>query len=143
MRWPLEIVSALWLFGTPFAALVAAAWGVRQLVLGRGRLRVRLGLLVAAVAVSALALLANPVVNMGVFKGTADRARAEMIEDAKKASCVGQPTSWLEQRYGRPHRVASSGDWWYAPGPWYVVHDDYVGFSIANGLVTGVYVQVN
>ena len=43
----------------------------------------------------------------------------------------------------KDERNSTISHWWYTPGPPVLVHEDYVGFTVENGVVTGVYVQVN
>jgi hypothetical protein len=88
----------------------------------------------------------NPLVRLIVFAPQAEEARAQMLRSARQAGCVGQSTAWLLARYGPPSEVAKDGPrehWWYKPGPWYIVHEDYVGFEIRSSRITSAYIQVN
>jgi hypothetical protein len=48
--------------------------------------------------------------------------REAMLQDARQAGCVGQPVSWLQERYGRPYGIRHNEkqpgkDYWlYTPG---------------------------
>jgi hypothetical protein len=83
------------------------------------------------------------------LQGPAERAHQEMLTDAARAGVVGQPSSWLQARYGRPKQIYRDPKaprlehWWYTAGPWFIMEDDYVGFLVEDGRVKQAYLQVN
>jgi hypothetical protein len=140
-------VNLIWLLGSVFVAAgaIIAARSAHSEPSGRRRI----ALLVTAFAIGISALLSNPLIRMLALGPVAEKLRSQMLADATTAHGVGQTTDWLIQRYGHPYEVhrderdASIEHWWYTPGPWYLVHEDYVGFTVANGLVSSIYLQVN
>jgi hypothetical protein len=72
--------------------------------------------------------------------------RSQMLGSAKADHCVGKSAKWLLARFGAPReiaRVENVEHWWYTPGPWYFVHEDYVGFEVRAGRIVTAYIQVN
>lgn len=135
----------LWLCGTAVLALTGFGFAVRELLLGRHRVVSRLALAFLGVASGIAAGVANPVINKAAFKQLADEYRAAMLDEVTRASPVGRTTTWLQQRYGIPREVrrdergrSAEEQWCYAAAPWFVLEDDYVGFTVADGVVTGV-----
>lgn len=123
---------------TALVAMTGLVVAFRELLVKRGIGRLALSL--AAVGAAAVSGVANPVINKAVFRVTAAEYRAAMVEDAESAGCVGRSTAWLRARYGNPAEIRSEGSvqhWRYTPGPWFIVHEDAVGFRVENALVTG------
>jgi hypothetical protein len=137
-----NIAGLIWFALTAAGAPYALALAFRSLV-HRKRWYVTGALLVVALIVA----LANPVVSLFAMKPLAERLRADMLATAQREQVVGRSAEWLRRRFGPPREVAKSGDgsehWWYAPGSPFIVHEDFVGFALANGTVTHAYIQVN
>lgn len=130
------------LVATPILALVMLCFALGSLLFASPLTTRRALTSFASGIASVLLLAANPVVNMLAFDSIATRHRTEMLRDAEQAGCVGRSSEWLKARYGTPYRVRQD-EWWYTPGPWFIAHIDYVGFTIKDGMVTNVYIQVN
>ena len=139
----------LWVCGTALLAITAFAVAVRELLVKRGPILARVVLSLSAVGAGTAVGMANPVINKAAFRATAEEYRAAMLEDAKSAGVVGQTTGWLQERYGIPREVrhdqrdGAVQHWQYTPGPWFIVHDEPVAFTVVNSVVTGAEVHVN
>lgn len=134
----------IWLVGT--AAMAPTGFGLACASFLASTWRRLIAQFLVGAVVAVVGFVGNPVFNMLAFEPIVERLHTQMLADAKEAHCVGQSTEWLVARYGRPHQVAHVGTvdhWWYTPGPFFLVHDDYVGFTVENGIVTSAYLQVN
>jgi hypothetical protein len=139
-------IVGLWVSGTALVSALAFGFAIRELF----NKQVRTARFLAAVVGGVAACMVNPVINMATFKGVAQTYRAAMIDDANGTGCIGKTTVWLQQRYGQPREIrhdrrdASAEHWAYTPGPWYIVHEDHVGFNVVDGVVTSpAYAQAN
>ena len=138
-----EIIAFCWLWGT--AVLVLVAFGFAIYSTGRRKWKITL----ASLGLGLFMALANPIINMLVFAGQAERYQQKMLAEAKTENCIGRSTDWLQQRFGKPVQICPDESrgiehWWYAPAPWYVLfEEDYVGFEVQKGKIVKVYMQIN
>ena len=138
----------VWLLGT---LLVAVASGIAAFAtfLFEPSTPHRRRSLVASTLIGVTALIANPIANMVLLAPYARHLQADMIEDATSSNAVGRSSDWLVARYGQPLKIVQDSSdsrvqhWWFTPGPAFVLHEDYVGFTVENASVTSVYLQVN
>jgi hypothetical protein len=140
--WP-YVLAWLGLMAVPCAYM---GMGIRALV--RTRPFARAILPAAAWTVGSLVMLFIAIgINWACFQGPAEKAHEEMLADA--GSVAGKPASSLRARYGAPKKIHQDENvpgrqhWWYAPGPWFIWEDDYVGFLVDDGRVAQAYLQVN
>ena len=139
------VILGIWFLATAGAFVLCGVVGPIVLVLWR-RTRRRPGVAAAVFAVGLLAVPANPLFNMVVFGSLAEAHRQRWLTNAKERGCIGRPESWLFETFGKPRQVARVGQidhWWYAPSPWFLVDENYVGFTVENGRVTSAYMQIN
>lgn len=149
MEWVKDILAIILVFGTPLLIMAALAFADHEFQNKRSPRRRRIGVPLAAVIASLVMWVANPLFNLLTFSFLAERYRSHMLADAQAAPCAGKTTEWLQERYGRPlqikrdERDKTLEHWWYTPGPWFIMHEDYVGFTVTKGIVTSAYIQVN
>jgi hypothetical protein len=113
------LLFLVWLAGTTASASITFALAVKHLIgVVRGRCHRSTRLSTSYLGLTLVAVLLNPVSNWLLFHPQRDRTVARMLTQ------VGQPTTAIVTRYGRPRVLVlreGTAEWRYQPGPWYVL----------------------